>query len=76
MTERALTERQESALVALVDGNASSYHRKSCPSLLRHGLVRDCGHRRLVRWEPTDKGRAVVAEIRTERLRRLRAGTL
>lgn len=76
MTERPLTHRQESALISVVQGRASSYTAKSCPSLVKRGLVRDCGHRRLVRWEATAAGVALVEEIMAERLGRLREGTL
>lgn len=76
MVERALTGRQANALVEVARGRASSYNKRSCPSLVRRGLVRDCGHRRLVRWEITEAGRKVVEEIMADRLERLRAGTL
>lgn len=76
MTERPLTERQKSALVLVERGHVTSRVAKSCPSLVGRGLVRDCGHRRLVRWEITDSGRKAVEEIMAERLERLRTGTL
>lgn len=58
-----MTERQETALLMLSRGAATSYNRKSFPSLVRRGLVRDCGQHRLVRWELTEAGEKAAAEV-------------
>lgn len=73
---KALTHRQETALVLVARGSVSSYAAKSCPSLVKRGLVRDCGPRRLVRWEATSAGSQLAAEITAERLALLREGRL
>lgn len=73
---RALTFRQESALVLVARGQVSSYTAKSCPSLVKRGLVRDCGLRRLVRWEATTAGSALADAITEKRLALLREGRL
>lgn len=73
---RPLTSRQRYALVAVYDGRVTSTHRKSCPSLVGRGLVRDCGPRKLERWEITPEGTAEAERIRADLLAKLRAGTL